>query len=136
MLLQALMLGACSTVIPYQPTANLSRDVARSILRQAFEEQAEDMRPVLVEIGDDAIRLGFTAINTRLGANRVAIETRETYYFSNLVDRQLIKRKGRWQINIQNKEYTSSRWVYFYSEKKATDFLDAISRMSSNGWNK
>ncbi len=59
LLLQALMMmSACvSTVIPYEPTAHMTREEARSVLKRTFEEQPEKYRPVAIEIGDDAIRL-------------------------------------------------------------------------------
>jgi hypothetical protein len=67
LLVQALMMSACSTVIiQHEPDARLTREVARSILKRAFEEQPEKVRPVAVEIGDDAIRLGFSTVRSNL----------------------------------------------------------------------
>jgi hypothetical protein len=131
LLLQVLMMSACSTVIPYEPTANLTREEARATLTRAFEEQPEKVRPVAVEIGDDAIRLGFSTVrSTFLTGALATVDKRETYYFSNLADLRLVQNKGRWQVDLSNRERSVRRWVLFYNQKRATDFLDAMSRMA------
>ena len=132
LLLQALLVSACSpTVIPYEPTAHLTREEARSTLERTFEEQPEKRRPVVVEIGDDAIRLGFSTVRSSVWKEGLTtIEKRETYYFSNLADLQLVENKGRLLIKLSNREGSVWRWVRFYSEKQGTDFLDAMSRMT------
>ncbi len=131
LLLQALMMSACAiTVIPYEPTAHLTREEARSMLIQTFEEQPRRRRPVVVEIGDDAIRLGFSTVKSSAQGGLTTIERRQTYYFSNLADLQLILHKGRYLIKLSNREGSVWRWVRFYSEKQGTDFLDAMSRMT------
>jgi len=134
LLLQALLVSACSsTVIPYEPTAHMTREEARSILKQTFEEQPEKYRPVTIEIGDDAIRLGVwtTKQNAWTGVH-TTVEGRETYYFSNLADLQLVQNKGRLLIKLSNREGSVQRWVRFFSEKQGTDFLDATSRMAQS----
>ena len=123
-LLVALLISACSTVIPYEPDAHMTREEARSILKQTFEEQPEKYRPIVVEIGDDAIRLGFSKTNIK------TIEKRETYYFSNIADLQPNLRRGRYKIRLSNRQGSVERWVWFYSEKQGANFLDAISRMT------
>jgi hypothetical protein len=134
LLLQALMMSACSTVIPYEPKAHLTREEARSTLKRVFEEQPEKLRPVTVEIGDDAIRLGFSTVqSTFLTGALASIEKRETYYFSNLTDLQLVQNKGRWLVDLSNRGGSVRRWVHFYNQKQATDFLDAMSRMTRRG---
>lgn len=131
LLLQSLMICACSTVIPYEPdAAHLTRDEARSTLKRAFEEQPEKFRPVRVEIGDDAIRLELSTTVSRWTAGLASIEKGETYYFSNLADVQLIQNKGRLLIELSNREGSVRRWVFFYNQKQATAFLDAMSRMT------
>jgi len=126
-----LVMSACSTVIPYEPNARLTRDEARSTLKRTFEEQPEKLRPVAVEIGDDAIRLGFSTVKSSFLSGALAgIEKRETYYFSNLADLQLVQNKGRWLIDLSNRGGSVRRWVFFYNQKQATDFLDAMSRMT------
>ena len=134
LLLQALMVGACSllsTVIPYEPNAHLTREEARSILKQAFEEQPENVRPVLVAIGNDAIRLGFSTVQSNfLTGVHASVEKRETYYFSNLADLRLAENNGRWLVDLSNRGGSVRRWVYFHDQKQATDFFDAMSRMT------
>ncbi len=131
LLLQALSMSACSTVIPYEPTANLTREEARLTLKRAFEEQPEKFRPVSVDIGDDAIRLGFSTVRSTFMTGALAsVDKRETYYFSNLTDPQLVQNKGRWQVSLSNREGTVRRWVFFYGQKQATDFINATSRMT------
>ena len=133
LLLQALMMSACITVIPYEPTAHLTREEARSTLERTFEEQPEKRRPVVVEIGDDAIRLGFSTVRSSVWKEGLTtIEKRETYYFSNLADLQLVLHKGRYLVKLSNREGSVWRWVRFYSEKQGADFLDAMSRMAQS----
>ena len=121
-------LSACATVIPHEPNVALSRGDAKAVLRQSFEEQPANFRPVAIEIGDDAIRLGFSRIVDRGGAV-TAIPARQTFYYSNLEEPQLIQTKGRYQIELLNREHTVRRWVFFYSQDKAFAFLDAVHRM-------
>lgn len=127
-----LVTSACSTVIiQHEPDPRLTREEARSILKRAFEEQPEKLRPVAVEIGNDAIRLGFSTVKSSFLSGALAnIEKRETYYFSNLADLQLVQSKGRWLIDLSNRSGSVRRWVYFYNQKQGTDFLDAMSRMT------
>ena len=90
-------------------------------------------RPVVVEIGDDAIRLGFSTVKSSVWKEGLTtIEKRETYYFSNLADLQLVLHKGRYLIKLSNREGSVWRWVRFYSEKQGADFLDAMSRMAQS----
>jgi len=122
-------LSACATVvIPHEPNAALSWEDAKAALRQAFEEQPANFRPVAIEIGDDAIRLGFSkAVGNWWGM--ASVTTRETYYYSNLEEPQLLQTKGRYQIELSNREHSVRRWVLFYSQDKAFAFLDAVKRM-------
>ena len=133
-LLQALLVGACvSTVIPHEPTANMTREEARSVLRQTFEEQPEKYRPVAIEIGDDAIRLAvWTTKHNAWTGVVTTVEVRETYYFSNLANLQLVKRGGRLLIKLSNRAGSVQRWVEFYSQKQGTDFLDAMNSMAQS----
>ena len=121
-------LSACATVIPHEPSVGISREDAKVALRQAFEEQPANSRPVVVEIGNDAIRLGFSkAVGNQWGIASIA--TRETYYYSNLEEPQLLEKRGRYQIELLNRERSVRRWVFFYSQDKAFAFLDAVHRM-------
>ncbi len=121
-------LAACATVIPYEPNVALSREDARAALKQAFEEQPPKFRPIAIEIGDDAIRLGFSkVVGSQWGIASIA--TRETYYYSNLEQPQLFQKGGRYQIELSNREHSVRRWVLFYSQDKAFSFLDAVQRM-------
>jgi hypothetical protein len=134
MLLGALLVSACATTIrvPYVPSDHMTREQARTVIRQAFEEQPEKYRPVTVNVGDDAIRLGFATTQGSLVTGGITtIQKSETYYFSNLIAPQLIKRNEQWRVLLENKEGTVDRWVYFYEQRRATEFFDAVSRMSS-----
>src|SRR5260221_665112 len=112
------MLSACATVIPHEPNAALSQEDAKKALKQAFEEQPADFRPVAIEIGDDAIRMGYD------GGQGL-----ETYYYSNLEEPQLLQKRERYQIELANAEPRFRRWVLFYSQDKAFAFIAAVQRM-------
>ena len=127
-LLIAGMLSACATVIPHEPNLALSREDAKKVLRQSFEEQPANFRPVAIEIGDDAIRLSFSRVVGNQWAV-TSIPARQTFYYSNLEEPQLLQKKGRYQIELSNRDHTVRRWVFFYSQDKAFVFLDAIQRM-------
>ena len=130
-LLVALLSSACTTVIPYEPDAHMTREEARLTLRQAFEEQPEKFRPIVVEIGDDAIRLGSSTVKSNAWTGDLTtVEKRETYYFSNLAALQFVQKRTYWAVKLSIRDANVRRWVYFYSEKQATDFLDAMSRMA------
>ncbi len=131
-LLGAVLIAACSTIrVPYVPNNQMTREQARSVIKQVFEEQPEKYRPVVAEVGDDAIRLGFaTTQGSLITGGITTIQRRETYYFSNLIAPQLIKRNEQWRVLLANTEGTVNRWVYFYEQRRATEFFDAVSRMS------
>jgi len=122
-------LTACATVIPHEPSVDLSRADAKAALRQAFEEQPAKFRPVAIEIEDDAIRLGFSKAVENAWGSLASVTTRETYYYSNLAEPQLFQKSGRYQVALSNREQSVRRWVFFYSQDKAFVFLDAIQRM-------
>ena len=135
MLLCALTIGACARVnpvIPYSPRAHFTRDEARSVIVRAFEEQPVQFRPLTVEIGDDAIRLGITTLKrgSLLTGGSAAVDTRETYYFANLAALSLIQRGGRWQVFLSNGQRSVRRWVIFYDQQQAVDFLDALNSLT------
>lgn len=128
-----LALSACFSVIPYEPSSDMTIAEARATILQTFEEQPPKFRPVAVEIGTDAIRLKFSA--TRKGhwsGGITTVEVRESYYFSNLSGLRLIQKRNWWLILLANKESTVRREVVFYEKSKATAFLDAMNRMSSS----
>ena len=133
-LVAMLAIGGCTTVIPYEPPPAMTRDQARAIIRQAFEEQPEDLRPVTVEIADDAIRLGFSAVELSfLTGGVTTVAKRESYYFSSLADLRLEKHmvKTRWQVWLASRDGSVSRWVVFYEERRAASFLGAVARMKA-----
>jgi hypothetical protein len=131
-LITLLAVASCTTTtyFAHEPDTAMSRDFAKSTLRQIFEEQPEKSRPVLIEIGDDAIRLGFSSLARSVWTGDLTtLEKRETYYFSNLADLHIAKNKGRWLVNFANRERTVWRWMYFPDQAKAGRFIDAVSRL-------
>jgi hypothetical protein len=124
--------AASSAATPPGDVTSMSRDEAKAIIRQIFEEQPEKLRPVLVEIGDDAVRLGFSTLRrNNWTGNMATIERRESYYFANLAQLELVKSRGRVLVNLSNREGSVRRWVYVYEQAKGENFIAAMNRLAN-----
>jgi hypothetical protein len=131
-LLAAFIMSSCVSSVPYKINSQLTRDEAQAILRQVFEEQPAGLRPVSVEVGDDALRLGFSMAQKSFTTGGVAaIDRRETYYYRNLADLDLVSNKGRIVVKLSNREGSVRRWVYVYDEAKGGAFISALKRFQS-----
>jgi hypothetical protein len=131
----AIILTSCATKvsIPYNPMPISSHEEARKIIKQSFEEQPLNFRPLEINVGDDAIRLRLSSTKKSFLAGGITtVENRETYYYSSLAETTLISRRGRWQIFLSIRGGSVRRWLIFYDEAKAKKFLDALNRMQQD----
>lgn len=127
-----LLVAACYSPVLFE-SASMSTEEAKKVLAQTFEEQPEKFRPVAVEIGDDTIRLGFSAMKlSKWTGAPTTVSVNESYYYMSLQAPEILKGKGRWQVRLSNREQTVHRWVYFYSEETAVRFVSALRRMTGN----
>jgi hypothetical protein len=120
-----------SAATPQGDSPLVSREEAKTIIKQVFEEQPEKLRPVLVEIGNDAVRLGFSTLRRSAWTGNLAtVERRESYYFANLAQLELVKRRGRLLVRLSNREGSVKRWVYVYEQAKGEAFIAAMNRLA------
>jgi hypothetical protein len=121
-----------SAATPLADLPSMSRDEAKAIIRQVFEEQPDKLRPVHVEIGDDAVRLGFSTLRRSMWTGDLAtIDRRESYYFANLAQLELVKSRGRVLVRLSNREGSVRRWVYVYEQPKGESFIAAMNRLAN-----
>lgn len=132
-LLLVAFLSACSTTLSHQPRAIFSEEDARLIVTRAFNEQPDGSRPVAAEVTDDAIILDLEGLKRSGWTGGVtSVKMREFYYFDNLAPLNTSKKNERWQVFLSYKDKSVWRWVFFYDEQKALNFIDAIESLSQS----
>ena len=136
-LMWSLALSACASVEPYVPDDQhhrFTREEARACVVRALEEQPEKFRPLTVDVGEDALRLGVPFNQRSIVAGGIStVVGSETYYYTNLAAFEIVEKRGRWRIHLSNKDETVRRWVFFNDRQRAIDFLDALTSLASPG---
>lgn len=61
----------------------------------------------------------------------MGVETRESYFFNNLAEMNVLQRKTRYQILLSNRQGSVRRWVIFYDRENVFSFLDAIHSLAN-----
>lgn len=126
----ALMSACAAQQFSYEAQPRFGPPAAQTVIRQVFEEQPQQYRPLRVEFTNDALRLQVVGFRSDFasGATAVVTET-EAYYFSNLAEPKLFQKRATWRVLLASGNGLVKRLVIFTTYDRAKEFLDAIASL-------
>ncbi|MDM0022698.1 hypothetical protein [Variovorax saccharolyticus] len=130
----ALLVAACSTVVPYAPTAQLSEN-PRKIVERVLSEQPTLETPEFVRVNDDYFEYadGTVTEGSRWTRSQSTRTTTARVFYRSIADLKLYEKRGVWYVVPESRQGAEMTVVSVSNEADAKLFIDALASLRKQG---